>query len=70
MKRSVRPPLTVDRHLLFTVDHAARLVITRQRLGTATGVVFLTLEDETGHTGQPIAQAIARYLAGETRVRA
>ena len=32
--------------------HAARtagLVITRQRPGTATGVIFLTLEDETGH---------------------
>ena len=28
--------------------HAAGLVITRQRPGTATGVVFLTLEDETG----------------------
>ncbi|MGH8589974.1 MAG: hypothetical protein ACREXX_11785, partial [Gammaproteobacteria bacterium] len=27
--------------------HAAGLVITRQRPGTATGVVFLTLEDET-----------------------
>ncbi|MFQ6024763.1 MAG: error-prone DNA polymerase, partial [Acidiferrobacterales bacterium] len=27
----------------------AGLVITRQRPGTATGVVFLTLEDETGH---------------------
>ncbi|MGH8480548.1 MAG: hypothetical protein ACREXK_13515 [Gammaproteobacteria bacterium] len=28
--------------------HAARLVITRQRPGTATSVVFLTIEDETG----------------------
>ncbi len=28
---------------------AAGLVITRQRPGTATGVVFVTLEDETGH---------------------
>ena len=28
--------------------HAAGLVITRQRPATATGVVFLTLEDETG----------------------
>jgi error-prone DNA polymerase len=27
----------------------AGLVITRQRPGTATGVVFITLEDETGH---------------------
>lgn len=29
--------------------HTAGLVITRQRPGTATGVIFLTLEDETGH---------------------
>jgi error-prone DNA polymerase len=29
--------------------HTAGLVITRQRPGTATGVLFLTLEDETGH---------------------
>jgi error-prone DNA polymerase len=28
--------------------HTAGLVITRQRPGTATGVVFITLEDETG----------------------
>jgi len=28
--------------------HAAGLVITRHRPGTATGVVFLTIEDETG----------------------
>ena len=27
----------------------AGLVISRQRPGTATGVLFLTLEDETGH---------------------
>ena len=29
--------------------HTAGLVITRQRPGTATGVIFLTLEDETGY---------------------
>ena len=29
--------------------HTAGLVITRQRPGTASGVLFLTLEDETGH---------------------
>jgi error-prone DNA polymerase len=28
---------------------AAGMVITRQRPGTASGVLFLTLEDETGH---------------------
>ncbi len=31
-----------------TQVHTAGLVITRQRPGTATGVVFITLEDETG----------------------
>ncbi len=29
--------------------HAAGLVITRQRPGSASGVIFVTLEDETGH---------------------
>lgn len=29
--------------------HVAGLVTTRQRPGTASGVIFLTLEDETGH---------------------
>jgi error-prone DNA polymerase len=29
--------------------HTAGLVITRQRPGTASGILFLTLEDETGH---------------------
>ena len=28
--------------------HAAGLVVTRERPGTATGVAFLTLQDETG----------------------
>lgn len=32
-----------------TPVRTAGLVITRQRPGTATGVVFVTLEDETGH---------------------
>ncbi len=39
-------------HLPQTLDRArvrvAGLVITRQRPGTASGVIFLTLEDETG----------------------
>jgi error-prone DNA polymerase len=30
--------------------HTAGLVITRQRPSSASGVVFITLEDETGHT--------------------
>lgn len=37
-------PLTPDR----TRIRVAGLVITRQRPGTASGVIFLTLEDETG----------------------
>lgn len=37
-------PLTQDR----THVRVAGLVITRQRPGTASGVIFLTLEDETG----------------------
>ena len=37
-------PKTLDR----TRVRVAGLVITRQRPGTASGVIFLTLEDETG----------------------
>ncbi|MFQ5936691.1 MAG: OB-fold nucleic acid binding domain-containing protein, partial [Acidiferrobacterales bacterium] len=60
-----RHPLTLLRHRLTHLDmltaaelwqlphgyavRTAGLVITRQRPGTATGVLFLTLEDETGH---------------------
>ena len=33
-----------------TLARVAGLVINRQRPGTATGVIFMTLEDETGHT--------------------
>lgn len=33
-----------------TLVRVAGLVITRQRPGTASGVTFITLEDETGHT--------------------
>lgn len=33
---------------LKEVDRAAGIIITRQRPGTAKGVVFITLEDETG----------------------
>ena len=39
-----RLPHTTDRSRI----RVAGLVITRQRPGTASGVIFLTLEDETG----------------------
>lgn len=48
----MRRPLLSCRELAATPDRArvtvAGLVITRQRPGTASGVIFLTLEDETG----------------------
>lgn len=48
-----RPPAAVPADLLPLVPHGARcvvagLVLVRQRPGTAKGVIFITLEDETG----------------------
>ncbi len=48
-----RPPASVPAGWLGRVPHGARvavtgLVLVRQRPGTAKGVIFLTLEDETG----------------------
>ncbi|MEM6641060.1 MAG: OB-fold nucleic acid binding domain-containing protein, partial [Pseudomonadota bacterium] len=37
----------------------AGLVITRQRPGTASGVTFVTLEDETGHSNLVVWRKIA-----------
>ena len=40
----------------------AGLVITKQRPGTASGVTFVTLEDETGHVNLVVWQQVAeRY---------
>jgi error-prone DNA polymerase len=39
--------------------HTAGLVITRQRPGSAAGVIFVTLEDETGHTNLIVWQSVA-----------
>jgi len=38
--------------------HAAGLVITRQRPGSAGGVIFVTLEDETGHLNLIVWQSV------------
>ncbi|MDJ0628688.1 MAG: OB-fold nucleic acid binding domain-containing protein [Rhodobacter sp.] len=48
-----RPPACVPNGRLDLVPHGARvavagLVLVRQRPGTAKGVIFVTLEDETG----------------------
>ncbi|MGR3434807.1 MAG: OB-fold nucleic acid binding domain-containing protein [Shimia sp.] len=48
-----RPPACVPADRLPLVPHGARvcvagLVLVRQRPGTAKGVIFITLEDETG----------------------
>lgn len=48
-----RPPACVPHSLLERVPQGARLtvaglVLVRQRPGTAKGVIFVTLEDETG----------------------
>ena len=39
--------------------HTAGLVITRQRPGSAKGVLFVTLEDETGHTNLIVWDSVA-----------
>jgi error-prone DNA polymerase len=42
----------------------AGLVITKQRPGTASGVIFVTLEDETGHINLVVWKQVAeRYRA-------
>ena len=48
-----RPPAAVPNAMLERVPNGARcvvagLVLVRQRPGTAKGVIFITLEDETG----------------------
>ena len=43
-----------------TLVSTAGLVVTRQRPGTATGVVFVTLEDETGNINLVVWDRIAR----------
>jgi len=51
-----------------SVVRAAGLVITRQRPGTASGVTFVTLEDETGHVNlivwRDLAERQRRELLG------
>jgi error-prone DNA polymerase len=42
-----------------TMVRVAGLVITKQRPGTASGVTFVTLEDETGHTNLIVWKAVA-----------
>ena len=50
--------------LILQLIRIAGLVTGRQRPGTASGVVFLTLEDETGNTNIIIwATVMARFRA-------
>jgi error-prone DNA polymerase len=46
---------------------AAGIVINRQRPGTASGVTFLTLEDETGHVNVVVWRALADRQRRELR---
>jgi error-prone DNA polymerase len=47
-----------------TAVSVAGLVITKQRPGTASGVIFVTLEDETGHTNLVVwSQVAEQYRA-------
>lgn len=58
-----RPPAALPAGRLNEPSHGARvcvagLVLVRQRPGTAKGVIFLTLEDETGVTNVVVWAAI------------
>ena len=58
-----RPPAALPAARLNEPSHGARvcvagLVLVRQRPGTAKGVIFLTLEDETGGTNVVVWAAI------------
>ena len=58
-----RPPAALPAAWLNEPSHGARvcvagLVLVRQRPGTAKGVIFLTLEDETGVTNVVVWAAI------------
>ena len=58
-----RPPAALPAARLNEPSHGARvcvagLVLVRQRPGTAKGVIFLTLEDETGVTNVVVWAAI------------
>jgi error-prone DNA polymerase len=48
------------------LTRAAGLVINRQRPGTASGVIFITLEDETGHINVIVWSRIAERQRRET----
>jgi error-prone DNA polymerase len=47
------------------IVHTAGIVVGRQRPGTASGVVFVTLEDETGHTNVIVWSSIAEQQRRE-----
>ena len=44
-----------------TAIYAAGLVITRQRPGSAAGVTFVTIEDETGYLNLVVWERLAKY---------
>jgi error-prone DNA polymerase len=44
-----------------TATYAAGLVITRQRPGSAAGVTFVTIEDETGYLNLVVWERLAKY---------
>lgn len=62
-----RPPLAIPHNLLHLPPEGATvcvagLVMVRQRPGTANGVIFITLEDETGISNVVVwAQTYERF---------
>ena len=51
--------------LTGTAVRVAGLVITKQRPGTASGVTFVTLEDETGHINLVVWKQVAEQYRAE-----
>ncbi len=58
-RAAVRSAADIQELAPGSLVQAAGLVITRQRPGTASGVVFVTLEDETGQVNLIVWQAVA-----------
>jgi error-prone DNA polymerase len=55
-----RPAAAIQAFAHETTARAAGLVITRQRPASASGVVFVTLEDETGYLNLIVWERVAR----------
>jgi error-prone DNA polymerase len=58
-RRGVLPTQELWKQPNGTLVITAGLVITRQRPGSASGVIFVTMEDETGHVNLIVWNSVA-----------